>query len=160
MSISFPPTTATGASAWPSTGSSGSAGSWPGSDSSGSSGSWPGAGSSGGPGSWSGSTGDYAAFASPTIDLEAMRIAHACLASACVLFFFPFGGCIIRLVDIDKHRHIVWFHAGVQMFAYTIFLAAAGLGIWMAHTFGVMGGNVTQYVRPTFFKGREDESSH
>ncbi|KAI9879012.1 MAG: hypothetical protein M1823_006884 [Watsoniomyces obsoletus] len=75
-----------------------------------------------------------------TLDLEAMRVAHAVMASACMLIFFPFGGVILRIVSVDNHPHIVWFHAGVQMFAYTLFLAAAGVGIWMAKNYGVIGG--------------------
>ena len=84
---------------------------------------WTGSGSSGGDASqWSGAGGgdasqwagagagggayDPSKFASLfTIDLEAIRIAHACLAISAMLVFFPFGGVIIRLVD---HRHIAW----------------------------------------------------
>ena len=81
-----------------------------------------------------------------TLDLEAIRIAHACLASAAMLVFFPFGGVVIRLVG---HRHIAWFHAGVQMFAYTIFLAAAGLGIWMATNYDVVSQQQSHLVVET-----------
>ena len=49
-----------------------------------------------------------AAYPSFTLDLNAIRIAHASLAIAAMLVFFPFGGVIIRLVDPDEHRHIVW----------------------------------------------------
>jgi hypothetical protein len=107
---------------------------------------WSGSGSSGGDASqWTGAGGadagawDPSQFASMfTIDLEAIRVAHAVLASVCMLIFFPFGGIILRLVPPEEHPHIVWFHAGVQIFAYTVYLAAAGLGIWMAVNYGVV----------------------
>jgi hypothetical protein len=121
------------ASQW--SGSGGDASQWTGAG--GDASQWTGAGGAGA-GAW-----DPSQFASMfTIDLEAIRVAHAVLASVCMLIFFPFGGIILRLVPPEEHPHIVWFHAGVQIFAYTVYLAAAGLGIWMAVNYGVVSLSV------------------
>lgn len=55
-----------------------------------------------------------------------------------MLIFFPFGGVIVQLIDPERVRHIYWFHAGVQMFGYCIFLGAAGVGVWMGVNFEVV----------------------
>jgi hypothetical protein len=96
---------------------------------------WTGTGDTGA-GAWEGDPSHFASMF--TLDLEAIRVAHAVLASVCMLIFFPFGGIILRLVPPEEHPHSVWFHAGVQIFAYTVFLAAAGLGIWQAVNYRVV----------------------
>ena len=59
-------------------------------------------------GQWPGAAGGAYTISSFTLDLNAIRIAHASQAIAAMLVFFPFGGVIIRLVDVNQHRHIVW----------------------------------------------------
>ncbi|OAL35047.1 hypothetical protein AYO20_05762 [Fonsecaea nubica] len=56
------------------------------------------------------------------------KIAHAALGAAAFLFCFPLGGIIVK---VWPHRHIVWIHAAIQMFALAVFVASTGLGIWM-----------------------------
>jgi hypothetical protein len=56
-----------------------------------------------------------------------VRIAHASVGIAAVLFVFPFGGIIHRVWD---HRHGVWVHATVQMVGYLLFLTTAAMGVW------------------------------
>jgi len=57
-----------------------------------------------------------------------VRVIHATLASTAWLILFPLGSIIPRL-----RRDLVFpLHAGIQMFAYAVFAAAAGMGIWMA----------------------------
>lgn len=60
-----------------------------------------------------------------------VRIAHAVLAASAFLVWFPLGGIIIRVWD---HRDIVWIHAVMQAVGLALFVAAAGMGIWMGNT--------------------------
>lgn len=58
-------------------------------------------------------------------------VAHAVLACTAFLILFPLGGIIPRL-GIRPMAQLVPLHVGIQMFAYAVFAAAAGMGIWMA----------------------------
>ncbi|KAI1610459.1 hypothetical protein EDD36DRAFT_326645 [Exophiala viscosa] len=60
---------------------------------------------------------------------NAVRIAHAVFGACAFLLFFPLGGTIML---ISRHPNAVYIHAALQTFAYIIFTAAAGMGIWMA----------------------------
>lgn len=62
---------------------------------------------------------------------SAIRVIHAALMSAVWLVLFPVGAVIIRVLPRD-HPYLVAIHAGIQMVAFWIFVAAAGMGIWMA----------------------------
>ena len=59
---------------------------------------------------------------------NAIITAHAVLATAAFAFFFPLGGILIRLGNFPR----LWLIHGIfQMFAYLIYIAAFGLGIYM-----------------------------
>ena len=55
--------------------------------------------------------------------------AHGALAAITFLVLFPVGAALIRIPGMS-----VWFHAGVQIFSYCCFIAAAGIGIYLATT--------------------------
>ena len=48
---------------------------------------------------------------------------------AAFVLFMPLGVFLIRLTSF---KGLIWAHAGIQAFAYTVALAAFGLGAWMA----------------------------
>ncbi|KAI5243156.1 hypothetical protein E4T43_04305 [Aureobasidium subglaciale] len=106
-----------------------------GSDSSGSSGSSGssrfGSGSSGSSGSefGPGSAGFSIPFGGDFEKAERIMIAHGVLASLAFVIFFPFGAISIRLFSFPG---LLWFHAIVQALAYLVYIAAFGLGIYMA----------------------------
>ncbi|KAF2802592.1 uncharacterized protein BDZ99DRAFT_503790 [Mytilinidion resinicola] len=74
----------------------------------------------------------------PTGDSSKMRdtanfrrnlTAHAILAALAFVILFPTGGIIVRLVPF----RLVWFvHGVLQLFAILVFVAAFGLGIYLA----------------------------
>jgi hypothetical protein len=58
-----------------------------------------------------------------------MLIAHAILASLAFVLLFPSGAIFIRLASFPG---VVWLHAGFQIFAYIVYIAAFGLGVYLA----------------------------
>jgi hypothetical protein len=62
-----------------------------------------------------------------------MIAAHGTLASIVFLVLFPVGAMVIRIFSLP-----VWVHAGIQIFTYCCFIAAAGLGIYIAKTLGLL----------------------
>ena len=64
-------------------------------------------------------------------DLDVMTTAHGVLASLAFLVLFPSGAIFIRIPFLAKFGGI-WMHAAIQIFAYCTFIAAAGLGIYLA----------------------------
>ena len=56
--------------------------------------------------------------------------AHGTLASIVFVAILPTGAMLVRLASF---RQLVRTHAGLQVFAYTIFIAAAGIGIFIAN---------------------------
>lgn len=61
--------------------------------------------------------------------------AHGILAALAFVILFPSGAIAVRLASF---RLVVWFHAGFQMFAYLVYIAAFGLGVTMANDLGVL----------------------
>merc|ERR1712036_205833 len=59
-----------------------------------------------------------------------MLIAHGVMAGLAFAVIFPLGAISIRLLSFPG---LVWFHAGVQIFAYLFYTVAFGLGIYMAN---------------------------
>jgi hypothetical protein len=57
-----------------------------------------------------------------------IRIAHAALSITAWLILFPFGGILLRVLPAPHSTHIT-VHPVVQVFAYVVFVAAAGLSI-------------------------------
>ncbi|KAL6703824.1 hypothetical protein ACN47E_009043 [Coniothyrium glycines] len=58
-----------------------------------------------------------------------MLIAHAVLASLAFVILFPAGAIAIRLASFPG---VVWLHAAFQVFAYLVYIAGFGLGVYMA----------------------------
>ncbi|KAL5394800.1 hypothetical protein PMIN06_006326 [Paraphaeosphaeria minitans] len=56
-------------------------------------------------------------------------IAHGVLAALAFVIFFPAGAIAIRLASFTG---VVWFHAAFQAFAYMVYIAAFGLGVYIA----------------------------
>ncbi|KAI5202678.1 hypothetical protein AUEXF2481DRAFT_39342 [Aureobasidium subglaciale EXF-2481] len=100
-----------------------------GSDSSGSSGSSGFGSGSSGSGFGPGSAGFSIPFGGDFENAERIMIAHGVLASLAFVIFFPFGAISIRLFSFSG---FLWFHAIVQALAYLVYIAAFGLGIYMA----------------------------
>ncbi|KAF2091532.1 iron reductase domain protein, partial [Saccharata proteae CBS 121410] len=61
-----------------------------------------------------------------------MIIAHGVLASLAFVIFFPAGAISIRLFSFPG---LIWFHAAMQAFAYVVYIAAFGIGVYLATTF-------------------------
>ena len=62
---------------------------------------------------------------------DVMLKAHGTLASIVFLVLFPLGAMIVRIPGLNLP---LWVHAGVQIFTYCCYIAAAGLGIFIAKT--------------------------
>lgn len=75
--------------------------------------------------------------------MQAIRIAHGVLASAAFVFFFPVGAIAIRLIP---SRLAIWIHAAFQVFAFLIYTAAFGLGIWMVDKMRFGGSSFVSFV--------------
>jgi hypothetical protein len=60
-----------------------------------------------------------------------MLIAHGVLASLAFVILFPAGSIAIRLASFPG---VVWLHAAFQVFAYLIYIAAFGIGVYLATT--------------------------
>ena len=58
-----------------------------------------------------------------------MLIAHGVLAALAFVILFPAGAIAIRLASFPG---VVWFHAVFQVFAYLVYIAAFGLGVYIA----------------------------
>jgi hypothetical protein len=56
--------------------------------------------------------------------------AHGTLASLAFVAIFPLGGILVRLASF---QHLAWIHGGLQILGYAIFIAGAGLGIYVAN---------------------------
>ena len=59
---------------------------------------------------------------------------HGSLAALAFLIFFPGGAIFVRFA---KFKKLVWVHAAIQIFGYCIYIAAAGIGIWMMLTWHI-----------------------
>lgn len=56
--------------------------------------------------------------------------AHGTLASLAFVAILPIGAILVRLASFNG---LAWIHGGVQVFGYVIFIAAAGLGMFIAN---------------------------
>ncbi|KAH9862002.1 hypothetical protein IAQ61_010203 [Plenodomus lingam] len=56
---------------------------------------------------------------------------HGIFASVAFVFLFPLGGILIR---VGNFPGLIWVHAGLQMFAWVLFMTAFGLGLY----YGIM----------------------
>jgi hypothetical protein len=75
----------------------------------------------------SSSTSDWQKLSSD--EQDTYRTAHGVLASVAFLLVFPLGAMLMRLANFSG---LLWTHAGLQIFGLLMFVAAAGLGIFMA----------------------------
>ncbi|KAJ8117537.1 hypothetical protein OPT61_g1295 [Boeremia exigua] len=64
-----------------------------------------------------------------TSQRRTMLIAHGVLASLAFVILFPAGAIAIRLGSFPG---VVWLHAAFQIFAYLVYIAAFGLGVYIA----------------------------
>lgn len=60
---------------------------------------------------------------------DRVQRAHGVLAALAFVVFFPIGGILIRIANSTG---LIWIHAAIQAFAYAIYIAAFGLGIYLA----------------------------
>lgn len=56
--------------------------------------------------------------------------AHGSLAGIAFVAIFPIGGILVRLASFSG---LAWIHGGLQIFGYAIFVAAAGIGTYIAN---------------------------
>lgn len=73
------------------------------------------------------SEGDSSSDTASTAPSNAAVAAHGLLAAIAFLILFPTGAVLVRIPGLSP-----WVHAGMQIFAYVCFVAAAGLGIYLA----------------------------
>jgi hypothetical protein len=66
---------------------------------------------------------------------RSMLIAHGVLASLAFVILFPAGSIAIRLASFPG---VVWLHAAFQVFAYLVYIAAFGLGVYLARGLKVL----------------------
>jgi len=60
---------------------------------------------------------------------ETMILAHGVMASLAFVGLFPIGGILIRAASFTG---LVWVHAAMQIIAFLVYVAAFGIGIWIA----------------------------
>ena len=88
-------------------------------------------------GSASSSSGESSGESSPSstsaLVTHRVLIAHAVMATLAWAFLFPMGAIMLRL-NIN-HPIMLKLHIFIQMAAYVIYVAAAGMGIWLAMEF-------------------------
>lgn len=86
-------------------------------------------------GSGSNSTGSAAGLTAEEKKFNNILMAHAIMASIAFVILYPLGAIGIRLLSF---KSLVFIHAGWMLFTYSIVIASAGLGIWMAVLCGQM----------------------
>ena len=71
---------------------------------------------------------------------SAILLAHGVLASLAFVALFPIGGILIRIASFTG---LVWVHVAVQILAALLYIAAFGLGLYMA-----MQANIIRSAHP------------
>ena len=66
-------------------------------------------------------------------DYHNILIVHGTLMGAAFVLFMPLAVFLIRLTSF---KGLIWWHAGIEVFAYLTAVAAFGLGAWMATVSG------------------------
>ncbi|TVY94250.1 hypothetical protein LAWI1_G000705, partial [Lachnellula willkommii] len=61
----------------------------------------------------------------------AVLIAHATILPIAFVLLMPIGAIAIRLLSF---KGLIWVHAGMMIFAYSLAIAGMGMGIWIALT--------------------------
>lgn len=68
---------------------------------------------------------------SSTVDTATVLWIHGIFASIAFILLFPLGAILIRLGNFPG---LIWVHAGLQMFAWLLFITAFGLGLYYGVT--------------------------
>ncbi|ORY13387.1 hypothetical protein BCR34DRAFT_599924 [Clohesyomyces aquaticus] len=77
-----------------------------------------------------GANGGFGSFQTFLNDREKILIAHGVLAALAFVIFFPIGSILIRLASFPG----VWLvHGLFQLFAYLVYIAAFGIGVWLVN---------------------------
>jgi hypothetical protein len=71
---------------------------------------------------------------------QTLLLAHAVMASLAFVAFFPIGGILIRVASFTG---LVWVHAALQILGFFVYIAAFGIGIWIA-----INGNYLSQAHP------------
>jgi hypothetical protein len=79
-----------------------------------------------------GATGGFSDFDSSS--RRKLIVAHGVLAALAFVLFFPLGSILIRL---GSFRGLWIVHGLFQLFAYTVYIAAFGIGVWMINSMPV-----------------------
>ncbi|KAL6707287.1 hypothetical protein ACN47E_004275 [Coniothyrium glycines] len=61
------------------------------------------------------------------INTSAVLWCHGIFASLAFVLLFPIGGILIR---VGRFSGLIWIHAGLQLFAWLLFITAFGLGLY------------------------------
>lgn len=69
------------------------------------------------------------------VNADMVQLAHGVMASLAFVAIFPIGGILIRIPSIPG---LLWVHGLIQMLGYFIFVAAFGMGVWIASTGGYL----------------------
>ncbi|KAK4554555.1 hypothetical protein LTR86_008410 [Recurvomyces mirabilis] len=77
----------------------------------------------------SGGGGGGASSSSSNNSQNTILLVHASLAGIAFVALFPGGAILIHLANF---KSAIWIHAAIQALAYIVFIAAAGLGIYLA----------------------------
>jgi hypothetical protein len=73
---------------------------------------------------------------------------HGILAALAFVVLFPVGSVLLRLVP---GRVAVWVHVCVQMVAWGVYVAAAGLGVYLVRVVRVPGDGLVSFFFLFFF---------
>lgn len=65
------------------------------------------------------------------VNADTVQLAHGAMASLAFVAIFPTGGILVRVASFTG---LIWIHAALQILGYVIYIAAFGMGIWLATT--------------------------
>ena len=88
--------------------------------------------SSGGSSSGSGSMGSSGGSAAEAKQHK-IALTHGVIMSIAFVAFFPAGALLVRLFSLS-----IWYHAGIQLFAYALAITGLGLGAWLVVAEGAL----------------------
>ena len=74
------------------------------------------------------------------ISTQTLLLAHGVMASLAFVAFFPIGGILIRVASFTG---LVWVHAALQILGFFVYIAAFGIGMWIA-----INGNYLSQAHP------------
>lgn len=74
----------------------------------------------------------------PPNNFSMILMAHGIMAAVAFALIFPIGGIIIRVANFTG---LTWVHAAIQALGFLVFVAAFGLGIYIANTLHLFGNH-------------------